>query len=293
MAAFTQTTHAVWIPEQWSDEVIVSLESNLVLVKLSKEIKFNEAVKGDILHEPTVSDLVVNDLSESDADIAGQTVTESDWSITVNKSKHVTVYIPKHLGAKFSKYEFRAPYTKKIGYALGKQMDTDLYALWLGFANKVGTTADGLEGNISDAMLLKILEFLDTNDVNEEDRYLVFPSRQKSKLLALDKFVRADAIGNGSKIEKAKFGEIYGMTCYFTNNAPTKLAATAPATVVDSLVGMGMHKEALAIAIPQNVDIDYAYLPQKKAWILSGDCLYGVAEYRDVCGVPFFTKKTG
>jgi hypothetical protein len=51
-----------------------------------------------------------------------------------------------------------------------------------------------------------------------------------------------------------------------------------------------MHRDALAVAIPQEIDIDYAYLPQKKAWILSGDILYGVAEYRDAAGVVMFTK---
>ncbi len=228
-------------------------------------------------------------------DIAGMTPpAEGEFTLTINKKKHVSFYIPKYLGNNFVKYDIRAPYTEKIGYGLAKVMDTDLFALWSGFTNKCGTTADTLEGNASDNLILKMLELHDTNDVPEDDRVLVLPARQKAKLLAIDKFVRADAVGpNAVKIEKAKFGEIYSYTVYFTNNCPTKLAATAPATTVDSLVGYGMSKDALAIAIPQDIDIDYVYIPQKKKWFLSGDCLYGVAMFRDVSGVVVLTKKTG
>jgi len=299
MATFTSaTTHAVFIPEQWSDETIVSLENNLVMAKLVKQIKFDGGVKGDIIHMPSVSTPVAADITESDTDIVGATpATETDWSLTLNKFKHVTFYIPKHLGNNLSHYELRAPYTAKISYALALIMDTDLFALvqpTTGLTKSAGTTADGLEGNISDDMILYGMEQLDALDVPQEGRALVLPVRQKSKLLKIDKFVRADAIGpDASVIQKALFGDIYGMGVYFTANTPAKALATAPATVADSLIGVMLHEEALAIAIPQNVDIDYAYLPQKKCWILSGDCLYGVKVFRDTNGVGIITKAAG
>lgn len=297
MALFTSTTHATYIPEQWADESRVAFENALVLVKLSKHIEHDKKTKGDVIHIPDVSNVTAADLSdEADTDdIAGMTPpTEGEFTLTINKKKHVSFYIPKYLGANFVKYELRAPYTKKIGYGLAKVMDSDLFALWSGFTKKVGTTADGLEGNISDNLILAVLEHHDTNDVPDEGRVLVLPARQKSKLLAIDKFVRADAVGPGAvKIEQARFGEIYSYTVYFTNNCPTKAAATAPATTVDSLVGYGMARDALAIAIPQDISIDYVYIPQKKKWFLSGDCLYGVAMFRDISGCVAFTKATG
>lgn len=297
MATFTSTTHEKWIPEQWADEMRVAFEYNLVLVKLCKHIQHDKHTKGDIVHIPDVSNVAAGDLSdEADTnDLAGDTPpTEGEFTLTINKKKHVSFYIPKFLGGNLMKYEYRAPYTKKIGYALAKVMDTDLFALWSGFTNKIGTTADGLQGNISDNLLLAMVEKHDTADVPEDGRVLVLPARQKSKLLAIDKFVRADAVGPGAvKIEKAKFGEIYSYTVYFTNNCPVKTAATAPATTADSLIGYGMTEEALAIAIPSDIDIDYVYIPQKKKWFLSGDCLYGVAMFRDIAGVVVITKQTG
>lgn len=300
MATFTSTvTHAVFIPEQWSDETKVALEHNLVLAKLVKNVQFDSKVKGDIIHIPTVSTPTAADITESSTDLTGNSpATETDWTLTLNKFKHVTFYIPKHLGNNLSHYELRAPYTAKISYALAKVMDDDLFALvqpTTGLTMSSGTTTDGLEGNISDDMILYAMEQLDAGDVPQEDRALVLPVRQKSKMLKIDKFVLASAIGdqNATVIQKAMFGDIYGMGVYFTANTPTKAAATDPATVAISLIGVMLQKEALAIAIPQDVEIDYAYLPQKKCWILSGDCLYGVAVFRDSNGVGILTKSTG
>lgn len=296
MAAMTQTTHANWVPDQWSPEMRVAVEAALVLADRVKRIPHDKKVKGDVIHIPDVSNLTAADVAEVDTDIAGQTVTESQFTLTINKMKHASIYVPKFLGEQLSKYEFRAPYTKKIGYALGKVVDDDIFALWPSFTNKVGTTADTLEGNLSDAQILRVMEYLDTNDVPMDgDRVLVLPARQKSKALGIDKFVRADAVGDSKqKIIGGRFGEIYDFPgVYFTSNSPTKLAATAPATAVDSLVGFGMHREAIALAMPADIDMDYVYIPQKKAYFLSGDELYGLAIYRDLFGVVLLTRKAG
>lgn len=295
MASFTSTTHALYISKQWADEIQAALEANLVLAKLVKMIPFDRKVKGDTIHIPLLSNPVAADITESDVDISGVAPTESEFQLVINKKKHVTFYIPKHLGADLSHYDMRKPYSEKIAYALAKIIDDDLFALWTGLtSNQVGTTADGLNGNITDPEILRAVELLDTNDVPQEDRSMILHARQKAKMLAIDKFVRYDAGGPGSvKIEQSKFGEIYSMGVYFTSNTPVKLAATAPVTPVDSHTGLVIHREAFAVAIPQEAEIDFDYLPQKKAWILSGDELYGVATYRQIAGAVVFTKTTG
>lgn len=291
MASFTGTTHATWVPDQWADEYRVSLEANIVTAKLVKKFEHDKKVKGDVIHVPDVSDLAASDLSESDSDIAGTAPTEGEFTLTINKKKHATIYIPKHLGGQLSKYDMRAPYTKKISYALAKVMDQDLLALFSGLSQAVGTTADGLNGNIADILIRAAMKKLDVADVDEDERFMIVHATQRSELYGIDKFVRADAIGDAKeRITKRFMGDVYGMGVYYTSLVPTKVAATAPATPVDSHANLLMNREAFAIAVPQEVDIDYAYLPQKKAWILSGDVLYGVAEYRDAAGVVVFTK---
>jgi hypothetical protein len=293
MASFTGTTHATWVPDQWSEEYRVALESNIVAAKLVKKFEHDKKVKGDVIHVPDVSEVTASDLSESDADISGTAPTEGEFTLTINKKKHATIYIPKHLGGSLSKYDMRAPYTKKISYALAKVMDVDVLALFSGLSQAVGTTADGLNGNIADILIRAAMKKLDIADVDEDERFMIVHATQRSELYGIDKFVRADAVGDAKeRITRRFMGDIYGMGVYYTSLVPTKLAATAPATPVDSHANLIMHREALAIAVPQEIDIDYAYLPQKKAWILSGDILYGIAEYRDVAGVVAFTKTT-
>jgi N4-gp56 family major capsid protein len=293
MAVFTSTTHAVYVPDQWSAEMRVALEANLVVAKLVKMVTHDKKVKGDVIHIPDVSELTAADLSESESDITGVAPTEGEFTLTINKKKHISLYIPKHLGAQLSKYEMRQAYTPKISYGLAKIVDQDLLALFSGLSQAVGTTADGLNGNIADALILAAMEKLDVADINEDDRYLLLHARQRAKLLGIDKFVRADAVGNGDRITKRFMGDIYGMGSYFTTLVPTKLAGTAPATPVDSHANLLLNREAFALCMPQNVDMEYAWIPQKKAWFLSGDELYGVAQFRDLAGVVIFTKTTG
>lgn len=293
MASFTSTTHANYVPDQWSNEMRVALEASLVVAKLVKMIPHDKKVKGDVIHIPDVSELTAADLSESDVDISGVAPTEGEFTLTINKKKHISIYIPKHLGGQLSKYEMRQAYTPKISYGLAKIVDLDLLGLFSGVSQAVGTTADGLNGNIADALILAAMEKLDVADVPEDDRVLILHARQRAKMLGIDKFVRADAVGDGDRIKKRFMGDIYGMGVYYTSIVPTKLAATAPATPVDSHANLLMQREAFALAMAQDIDMDFAYIPQKKAWFLSGDELYGVAEFRDANVIVVFTKTTG
>src|SRR5574341_2395624 len=220
MASFTSTTHATWIPDQWADEFRTALEANLVLAKVIKNVPFNDKVKGDIIHIPDVSSYVAADLSEGDTDISGTALTETEFTLTINKKKHISLYFPKHLGEKLSGYDFRAPYEKKIGYGLAKVMDDDLFALFSGLSQAVGTGGAGTGTNISDALILAAMEKLDIGDVPDDGkRVLVVAARQKSKALAIDKFVRADAVGDGKqmialdrpRVAQARFIDLYGM----------------------------------------------------------------------------------
>lgn len=294
MATFNSTTHDKFIAEQWADEMRVALEANLVVAKRVKMVSHDKKVKGDVIHIPDVSELTAQDLAESEADIAGQAPTEGEFTLTINKKKHISIYIPKHLGGQLSKYDMRQAYTPKISYGLGKIVDQDLLALFSSLTQTVGTTADGLNGNISDALILAAMEKLDVADVEDDDRSLILHARQRSKLLGIDKFVRADSVGESKeRITKRFMGDIYGIPAYYTSIVPVKAAVTSPATPVDSHANLLIHREALALAMPQDVDMDYVYIPQKKAWFLSGDELYGLAIFRNVAGVVVWTKTTG
>jgi len=51
-----------------------------------------------------------------------------------------------------------------------------------------------------------------------------------------------------------------------------------------------MHRDALAIAIQQNLDVDRVEQPLKHQLVINTTALWGVVELRDIGGVPIYTR---
>src|SRR5690554_764212 len=69
----------------------------------------------------------------------------------------------------------------------------------------------------TDEQILAAREALSEADVPAGDRYLACAPDVISRLLGVDKFVRADAVGDGTAIREATMGRIYGFTVVESN----------------------------------------------------------------------------
>ena len=69
----------------------------------------------------------------------------------------------------------------------------------------------------TDEQILAAREALSEADVPAGDRYLACAPDIISRLLGVDKFVRADAVGDGTAIREATMGRIYGFTVVESN----------------------------------------------------------------------------
>src|SRR5690606_22501889 len=69
----------------------------------------------------------------------------------------------------------------------------------------------------TDEQILAAREALSEADVPAGDRYLACAPDIISRLLGVDKFVRADAVGDGMAIREATMGRIYGFTVVESN----------------------------------------------------------------------------
>src|SRR3989304_831940 len=277
MADLTTTTHAVYIPETWLDETKVALESNLVLKSKIKNVPGvgTGAKKGDVFHVPSVSDLSVYDIV-ANTDIEGQAPTETDTTLTLDTSKHCSLYIPKHLAQNFSKYDTRSVYTKKIGYALAKNVDAAIWALFKTLTTNTQGVDTSSATDITDAMVRGGFEILDEGDVPMEDRYMCFYPDQRSAILGIADFRQDSYIGAGDNpIRSGKTIPLYGLPVEFSTVCPT-----GPDTTPYSRNGLLFHTECLMIGMPGDVDLEYNYVPRRQAWLLSGDILYGIDAYR-------------
>lgn len=288
MADFTTTTHAVFIPEHWADEVQVSYEGKVTIVNLVKKETFGTGKqKGDILHFPIVTSLTAKDIAEN-SDIEGEAPTESEVTVTLNKQKHASVYVPKHLGENFSKYDLRSLYMNKVGAALAKQLDVDLLTTLNTVSNSIGAV-DGSATDVTDTYIRDAMELLDEADVPEEERSLVFYPDQKSAIFGIAKFLDQQTVGDASganQIRTGKVADIYGMPVAFTTNF------VAQGTGNDQYhIGFMIHPETAVLAIPEmGPDISYDWIPRRKAFLLSGDMLYGSALFRAGNGVKINTN---
>mgnify|MGYP003652654556 FL=1 len=304
MALGTNNTTAAiagnFIPELWSDEVVGAYKSNLVVANLVTKLS-HKGKKGDTIYIP------VPERGSASVKAAGNQVT-----LSAATNDKVTVSINKHY--EYSKLiediaevqalaSFRKFYTDDAGYALAKQVDSDLFTLAETFAKTgvgvVGGTGAAMyekavigsngttlyTGNssnasaISDAGIRGMILQLDDADVPMDNRVMVIPPVASSTMLGLNRFTEQQFIGNGDAIKTGKIGMIYGMEVYVSTNCPT-------ATSTDR-VGMMMHKDALVLAEQVGVRSQTSYKQEYLADLFTSDTIYGYQTLRHDAGVAF------
>jgi len=280
MANITTTTAANFIPEIWSAEVKRAVESNLTMAPLVvRDFEGDISTKGDTVHVVDISNLSVGDKAAS-TDVTYEAVTEAKTDILIDKHKYAAFQEEDIVKAQ-SSIDLMTEYSNKVGYALAKQVDTDLLALYVALSQSVGTAGT----DVAEATFLTAIQYLDNADAPETDRSAVFHANQKAGFLAVDQFVRYDATGIGGQqnpIIKGQFGELYGVKIFFSTNVTQTGSPTGDHNLV-------FHKEAFTLAMQKDIRIQSQYDVDALAWKVVGDVLYGVLEYRDTFGVVYKT----
>jgi hypothetical protein len=283
----TVTTAANFIPEIWSPECRIATEANLVMAKLVNT-DFEGEIKeyGDTVHIADISNLTADD-KDAGVDVSFETITEGKVDLLINKHKYAAFKLEDIVKVQ-SRVDLRAKYTEKVGFALAKAIDTDLLGLYSALGQSVGTAAT----NITDPVILRAIQYLDDADAPAGQRSLVLTPSQMHALLAIDKFVRADAVGylaamspiTTGKLQggdfspnavKGYFGQIYGVSVYVSTNVTT--TGTSPISTHNLL----FHRDAFLLAKQQDIRTQADYNIRSLATEVVADVLYGVLEFRD------------
>ena len=293
----TTTSAANFIPELWSDEVIASYKSNLVVANVITTIN-HKGKKGDTIHIPTPTRGSASAKSANTA-VTTQDDVHSVTNLSIDKHYEYSVLI-EDITEVQALQSLRRFYTEDAGYALAKQVDTDLFALAEGlqggtvggsgasaYENAViggdGTTAfTGASPNatdITDAGIRKMILTLDNDDVPMDNRALIVPPIAANDMLAINRFTEQAYIGSGDAIKTGKIGQIYGIDVYVSSNCPT--------TAGSDRVGMLIHKDALALAEQMSVRSQTQYKQEYLGDLFTSDTIYGVGELRDDAGIAF------
>lgn len=300
-----------FIPEIWSDEIIASYKSNLVMRNLVRVLN-HKGKKGDTIHLPTPSR---GSASSKAAETQVTLIAHgTDAGITVSIDKH---YEYSRLIEDFADVQalesLRRFYTDDAGYALAKQVDTDLILGILGgtivhtastnvieSTSTLPTTYEGdgstwdetASTDITDAGIRAFIKVLDDNDVPHMDRFMVVPTIVKQDLLGLSRFTEQAFTGEsgaGNSIRNGLIGNVYNMPVFVSTQLPTVDDSTGNA---DNKLGLVFQRDAEVLVEQLGMRVQKQYKQEYLADLMTADTIYGEQQLRSNNVVPFVVPST-
>ena len=288
----TKANAGTFIPELWSDEIIAAYKTNLVMANLVSKMSF-KGKKGDTLHipKPTRGSAIVKAAATA---VTIQQTANNEVLLVIDKHYEYSRMIEDITEAQ-ALSSLRKFYTGDAGYALAKQVDTDLLQLGRDSQGGDGTIAynkaviggdgstlytGGNESAITDAGIRKIIQTLDDQDVPMDGRVLVLPPVARNVMMGLARFTEqafVGDVGNNNTIRNGEIGNVYGVKVYVSTNCET---ATG-----DARIGMMFHKDAFVLGEQLGVRSQTQYKQEYLGTLFTSDMLYGVKELRDEAAV--------
>ena len=300
------TSAATFIPEIWSDEIIAAYQKNLVLANLVKKMSMS-GKKGDTIHVPKPVRGDAHAKAENTA-VTVQNASESEVQVSINKHYEYSRLIEDITDVQ-ALSSLRQFYTEDAGYALAKQVDSDLHGLATGlgtsgttsttYANNAGTFFNDASNGLStytvdtvvsadvfeDDAFRGIIQKLDDQDVPMDNRHFVIPPVLRNTIMGISRYVSSDFVNN-STVVNGKIGQLYGIDVYVSTNCPTvEAAGDNSASSVDSIGALLFHRDAMVLAEQVGVRSQTQYKQEWLANLFTSDTLYGVAVLRPASGL--------
>lgn len=303
-----------FIPEIWSDEVIAGYKKNLVVANLVRKLN-HRGKKGDTIHIPKPDRGSASDKTAEAQVTLIQHGTDAQVNVSIDKHKEYSRLIEDIVDVQAIE-SLRRFYTDDAGYAIAKQIDTDILvellnksgaSLTYDATNNELTTAstfptiyegDGTQWDeaastdITDGGLRSFILRLDDADVPMMGRSAVIQPIVKSDLLGTDRFTRYDAVGEGARgnsIRNGLVGDAYGVSFYVTTNLPKVEDSLATA---DNYLGYVFQSDALVLAEQMGVRTQTQKKLEYLGDLFVADTIYGVKLLRDDSVVPFVVPTT-
>ena len=269
------TAAGAFRPNIWSKEALMFVKSNLVLLPLIKHYDADVKSSGQTLEIPNVSAISAN-LKSQNTVVTLNYNTETKTTITLNQH-YESSFVVEDLAKIQSAYELRSDYTKAAAYAISEKVDGALAT-----AMTTSFTGYGAYGTaLNDNLILTANRYLSENKAPRSDRALVVHPKGEAELLAIDKYVRYDALGVGgtaNSITNGQIGSIYGAKVFMSQNL------VYLDTVTDEYNHLFFHKEAWAVAMQMQPRTQAQYKQEYLGWLVTVDVLFGHTQLRSGFG---------
>lgn len=269
------TAGSVFRPNVWSKEVLMFAKENLVLLPLIKHYDQDVKAGGQTLEIPNVSAITAN-LKAQNTVVTLNYNTETKTTITLDQH-YESSFLVEDLVATQSNYNTRSDYTQAAAYAIAEKVDSIIATAMTSAFTGYGAYGTALNDNL----ILTVNRYLSENKAPRSDRSIVVHPKGEAELLAIDKYVRYDALGvggNANSIKNGKIGEIYGAEVFMSQNLVYLDTAT------DEYSSLFFHKEAFAIAMQQEPRTQAQYKQEHLGWLVTVDVLFGLKQLRSGFG---------
>ena len=177
---------------------------------------------GKTVKVASIGNLAARPKTENTA-IVYETVAETATTITLNLWSYAALGIEDIVKVQ-SIVDVQNEYQQKLGYALAKDVDSNLGIDVAGDTQTVGTLGTPL----SDANVLAAVQLLDNADAPQTERFFLMSPVEKVAKLALDRWSNALYIGNNNMPSKdGQLGDMYGLNLGITTNLVKPTAGQA------------------------------------------------------------------
>ncbi len=302
-----------FIPEMWSDEIIASYKSNLVMRNLVRVLN-HKGKKGDTIRIPTPTRAAASSKgAETIVTLIGH---GADTGVVVTIDQHYEYSrLIEDLASVQALESLRRFYTDDAGFALAERVDIDLIVGIMGTAitlssdrlvletastfptlyegdgttwNEIGDAAD-----ITDVGVRTMVKVLDDNNVPFADRFLVIPTIVKFDLLGLARFTEqafTGEVGGANTIRNGLIGNIYNMPVFVSTNLP--IVERSNAGEASAKLGLMFQRDAQVLVEQVGLRAQTQYKQEYLADLMTVDTVYGEQQLRSEAVVSFVVKPT-
>jgi len=308
-----------FIPQLWSDEVIASYKSNLVMANLVRKLN-HRGKKGSSIKIPTPARGSASSKAAETQVTLIQHGTDAGLTININRHKEYSRLIEDIVDVQ-ALGSLRRFYTDDAGYAIARRVDKDLILDMLAFGltgsgatlveNADGSidststsftnprigddsaawdpTATANAGNATDLTDLGIRKFirrLDDIDAPMAGRYLVIPPVIKQDMLGFARYTEQSftgEVGKGNSIRNGLVGDVYGVEIYITNQLPLVEDAGGAA---DQRAALFFQRDAELLVEQMGVRTQTQYKQEYLGDLFTADMIYDVKTLRQTSIIP-------
>ena len=294
MANVTVTSATQFIPEIWANTALLALKNRIVLANfVTRDTDIAPFTQGDILHIPVPGTFVANN-KVANTNVTLQVPTDSNIDVTLNKHKEVSFLVEDVVRAQANQ-DVMSRYVRNAVTPLAEAIEADLFALYAGLSQSVGTSGTDLTPAVFRAALQKMMAA--NTDVTE--LAAVVSAKDYIALLGDSSLATYFANTNPQAIREAQIGRVYGSTINQSNMVP--VVAGAPNSTKNLMITPDYAVLAMRGQPADGVGVDQrnyqdpdsgltfrmttSYNPNALGVQVTFDVLYGVAELRDLAGV--------